>query len=145
MFGFVEIDVPADEQVESAVVVIIEPDRACRPAGRGDTRLSAHIGEGAVAIIVIQDATAVAGDEQVRKAIAVIVSYGDALRIASSADAGLFGDVRKSTVAVVLIKGVAQRRIGIVEVAFPAVDQEDVHPAVVVVIEKSAARAHGFW
>ena len=47
--------------------------------------------------------------------------------------------------SIVAVERVAQRMRWVVEIALAAVDQINVHPAVVVIIEKSAARAAGFW
>ena len=44
MLGFVEIDEVADEQIESSVVVVIEPYCAGSPARSGDARVIGHIG-----------------------------------------------------------------------------------------------------
>ena len=56
---------------------------------------------------------------------------------------GLVGDVGERAVAVVLVEGVLQRRLRREEVGRAAVDHEDVHPAVVVVVEERHARPHG--
>ena len=53
-------------------------------------------------------------------------------------DARLLGDVGERAVAVVLVERVLERRLRLVEVGRAAVDQEDVHPAVVVVVEERA-------
>src|SRR5262249_35357052 len=50
-----------------------------------------------------------------------------------------FRDVGECAVSVVFIQCVAQRGLRIVEVTLAAVDQVNVHPTIVVVIEKSAA------
>src|SRR5580692_5630959 len=94
IFGFVEIDEAADEEVEAAVVVIIEPDSAAAPAGSCHAGFGGYVGEGAVAIIAIER--------------------------------------------------IAERLRRRVEIAGAAVDQVDVHPAVVVVVEEAAAGADGF-
>ena len=62
------VDVVGDDEIESAVIVVIEPRGArCPPSRVLHACLRGHIGEGAVAIVVIEDAAAVAEDEQVRK------------------------------------------------------------------------------
>src|SRR4029077_9719827 len=48
------------------------------------------------------------------------------------------------SIPVVLEKRVAQRRLRIIKIAAPAVDQVDVHPAVIVVVEKCEARSVSF-
>ena len=56
----------------------------------------------------------------------------------------LSGNVGECAVAVVPVKPVAQRRVRSEEVAGTAVDEENVHPAVVVEIEKCASSPGGF-
>src|ERR1700760_2364503 len=88
-----ELDKIADEQIKPSVVVIVEPNCARAPSGRGDPGFLRHIGKGAVAVVVIENALAVLGHIQVRKAVAVIVAYRHALAVASGADPGLQGHI----------------------------------------------------
>ncbi len=55
--------------------------------------------------------------------------------------AGLFGDIGECAVAIVLVQRIANGFGRLAEIAGAAVDQEDIHPAVVVIIEESAAGA----
>ena len=131
-------------KIESAVVVVVEPHGARAPSRRRDSGLLRHIGERAVAVVVIQNASPILRHVDVGEAVAVVIAHRDALAIASGANARLLRDVGKSAVAIVAIERIAQRRLGIIEVALPAVDQIDVHPSVIVVVQKGAARAGGF-
>ena len=79
----------------------------------------------------------------IRKAVAVVVANRDALAVAAGRHPGFFGHVGKRAVTIVAIERIAQGRIGSEEVALAAVDQIDVHPPVVVVVEESAAGAGG--
>ena len=108
-----------------------------------EARLLADVGEGAVAVVVIENRPAVGGDEEVGKAVVVVVADGHAHAEGPAGDAGLLGDVGERAVAIVLVERVADRLLGLVEIARAAVDQVDVHPAVVVVVEEGAARSHG--
>ena len=45
----------------------------------GDARLFADIGEGAVAVVVVQDVLAEVGDEQIVEAIVVVIADADTL------------------------------------------------------------------
>ena len=92
---------------------------------------------------MIENAAAVLRDIEVGKSVAIVVADGHALAVAAGSDAGFFGYIGERSVAIVSIESVAQRRIGIVKIAFAAVDQINVHPSVVVVVEKSAACAGG--
>ncbi len=144
IFGFVEIDEAADEEVEAAVVVIIEPDGAAAPAGSGDAGFGGDVGESAVAIIVIENAAGILRDVEIGEAVGVVIADGDAHAVGVSGHAGFFGDVGEGAVAIIAIERVAQRLRRSVEIAGAAVDEVDVHPAVVVVIEEAAAGADGF-
>src|SRR5271154_3032511 len=54
----IELSELTDEEIKPAIVIVIEPDRAGTPAGSGDASLLRHIREGAVAIVVVEDAPA---------------------------------------------------------------------------------------
>ena len=81
------------------------------------------------------------GDVQIRKAVAIVVANRHAHAVAAGRHAGLCGDVGEGAVTIVAIERVAQGRIRSEEIALAAVDQVDVHPPVVVVVEESASRA----
>jgi hypothetical protein len=53
-------------------------------------------------------------------------------------------NVGECTVAIVAVKRITQRLRRIIEVGFSAVDQVDVHPAIVVKIEEGASGSAGF-
>ena len=105
---FVEVHKPADKQVEAAVVVIVKPHRACGPSCSGDASFLGYIGEGAVPIVVIQDASAVLGDVQIRKAVSVVVAHSHALAVAATSHTGLLSYVGKSSVTIVSVQSIAQ-------------------------------------
>src|ERR1043166_1632816 len=136
----------ADEKIEPAVVIEVEPDRARGPVPLKDfgaqASLFADIGERAVAVVVIKNRVAVGGHEDIGEAVVVIV--GDRYAHAESA-AGYargFGHVGERAVAIVLVERVANRLFRLEEIAWPAIDQVDVHPTVVVVVQECAAGAH---
>src|SRR4029453_2467609 len=134
-------DVAADKKIEKTVVVIVEPDGACGPPGRCHAGLVCDISERAVSIVVIQDAASVCRDEQVRIAVVVVVAGRDAHAECSAAHAGFVRDIGEGAIPVVLVEGILERPRGLIEIAGSAVPQVDVHPAVVVVVEKRAAWA----
>src|SRR5579872_3968737 len=144
VFRLAEFDELTYEQIEISVIVVVKPHGARRPAGSRDAGLLCDIGKRAVAVIVVENAASVLRDVYIGEAVSVIVPYRHALTVASAADTCLFGDVGESAVAVIAIKRVAQGRVRIVEIAFATVDQIDVHPAVIVIVEKGASRSRGF-
>jgi hypothetical protein len=139
-----EVGEAADEEVQAAIVVVIEPDGARRPPGSCKAGLCGHVGKGAVAVIAIQDASGILGDVEIGQAVAVVIADRNAHAVGASGNPRLFGDVGKRAIPVVPVEGIAKRLQGIIEIARAAVDEVDVHPAVVVVIEESAAGADGF-
>ena len=72
--------------------------------------LRGHVGERAVAVVVIQDVVAVAGDEEVVEAVVVVVADGDRRCPARARQAGLLGDVGEGAVAVVPVETIGRAR-----------------------------------
>src|SRR5208283_4126926 len=72
----VPFHVTGHEEIQMAVVVVIEEARGTRPAPASDAGLGGHIGEGAIAIVVVQDILPVIRDKEVGIAIVVVVAYG---------------------------------------------------------------------
>ena len=84
----------------------------------------------------------VVGEEEILEAVVVVVAHADALRPAGAEQAGLGGHVGEGAVAVVFVEVVAGFWRSVFET--PSAGDEDVHPAVVVVVEEGAAGGHGF-
>ena len=123
-----------------------KPHSAGSPAGGAATpALPRDVRKGAVSIVVIENAGGVLGNKQIREPIAIVITDRYAHTIAAAGNTGCHRHVDECAVPIIAVKRVAQRLIGIIEVAAPTVDQINVHPTVVVVIEKSAAGASRFW
>ena len=105
-------------------------------------RLLCHIGEGAVAIVAVELVLAVVGQKQVFKAIVVVIAYANTNGPAGIPESRFFGHVFERAVAVVFVEPV--RRIRRNGFEGSSAEDEDVHPAVVVVVKKGAATAHLF-
>ncbi len=52
-------DKTGDEQIQLAVIVVVEPNCASGPARRSDAGVVGYIGEGAITIVVIKDIAAI--------------------------------------------------------------------------------------
>src|SRR5207302_2012093 len=87
--GFGELHELAHKQIEFAVVVVVEPHGAGGPAGCGDSRFLSHIRKRAIAVVVVQDASAVLRDVDVREAVTVIIAHRDALAVSTARHASL--------------------------------------------------------
>ena len=88
-FCFAEFDEVTDEQVQTPVVVVVEPDRARGPARGRHTSLLGDVGKGPVAVIVIENALPILGHVEIGETVAVVVTHGDSLSVASRGHAGL--------------------------------------------------------
>ena len=125
----VEVDVVGDEEIEMAVFVVVDPGAAGVPArfGAGLEQAGAFgdVGEGAVAVVVIENILAVVGDEEIVIAIVVVVADAAGLSpTGADVEAGTFGDIGEGAVAIVLEQA-AMRLLALRETfKAPAVDEE---------------------
>src|SRR5262249_42857340 len=116
------VEIPADEQIELAVIVVVEKSGAGTPSGGGHSRLDCHVLECAVAPIPIEDITTVCRQIEIRKSVVVVVTDGDAHPVtgSDSGKSGFFGDVGKFPIAVIPVKpvpvfGVALVQLGAID------------------------------
>src|SRR5215831_6503626 len=144
VFGFARVAEAADEEIQFAVVVVVEPDGARGPAGSRYAGLFCYIRKGAVAVVSVQNAALILGHVQIGKAIAVEIAYSDTYSIAAAGYPSLFRYISERAIAVVRVESVAKRRLWSVEGTGVVIDHVDVHPAIVVVIQKRAARSGSF-
>src|ERR1700694_1985898 len=135
----------ADEKVQFAIVVIVEPNGAGGPSGGGYTGFFSDIRECAVTIVVVENVSAILRNVDVRIPISIVVANGHTLAVSAAASSSFDGHVGKRPVAIVVVERVTQGRIGIEKITLPAVHQVDVHPAVVIVVKKSTACPGGLW
>ena len=143
----IELDVIADEKIEKAVAVVVEPRAAGAPANFFvvDTRFSRDVAKCSVAIVVKQNVVAPEAAEEIVPAVVVVVAHADSGLPAGAGESGFFGDVGERSVAIVFVQ-VRRRSFarGPVRVEARSVRQIDIEPAVVVVIEKGETAAFGF-
>ena len=129
-------------QIEIAVTIQIGERAARAPTRIADVRRGGDVGERAVAAIAVEHVGPVVGDVQVGAAVAVDVASAGAHPVLAMADPGTLGDVGERAVAAVavepMLRPLRDRCIG----KRPAVDDEDVDPAVAVVVEEQPARSH---
>ncbi len=128
-----------------AVAIVVDEGAAVAPglAGARDAGFFAYVGEGAVAVVVIEHIFSVIGDVEIFAAVVVVIADADALAPAGVREAGLFCDIGERAVAIVVVE-MAGRRFSGGSIEACAVDDEDVRPAVVVVVEDGDARSRGF-
>ncbi len=142
-FG-VELEVVGDEEIEAAVAVVIDEGAAGAPtiSGMKKSGLLRDIGEGAVAIVVIEDVLAPVGQKQIVEAVVIVVADGNGGGPSVASEAGFFGDVDKGTVAIVFVEAVGGSRRRAFQTG--AAEKKNVEPAIVVVVDKRAATADRF-
>src|SRR5919204_3537897 len=102
------------------------------------------VSEGAVAVVVVERILAVIGDEQVFEAVIVVVAYANSLSPPRALQTGFLRNVGKSAIAIVL-EQIARRLLAFGKALEAcAVDQEDIEPAIVVIIVEGDAGAGSF-
>ncbi len=129
-----------------AIPVVVHKGAAGPPSGpvAGQAGFLGYVGERPVAVVVIEDVLSVIGNEEVFEAVVVVVAHADTLSPARPGHPCLLGYVGESPVAVVL-EEVAGRFLARREaIQAPAIHQEDIEPAVVVVVEERRPAAGGF-
>ena len=82
------------------------------------------------------------GDEEIFEPVVVVIAHGHAGEPALAGQAGLFGHVGEGAVAIVLVQAVGGARRSAIPAA--AGEQQNVQPAIVVIIEERSAAADGF-
>jgi hypothetical protein len=133
------LDVVADEEIEVAVAIEVDPHR--RRAERHAAIKAARFGgvrEGALAGVPKETVLTDAGDEDVGEAVVVEIADGHAHPIQLDVEASSAGDVGKRPVPVIAIEAQG-RALGLMSGPVHAVDEKDVLPAVGVVVDERAA------
>src|SRR5579863_5123397 len=123
-------------------VAVVVDERATRIPARAIARHArplADIGEGSVAIVVIENVLAEVRDEQIVPAIVVIVADADALSPARMRDSSLQSHVGESSVAIVAEKMRSWFVAGGEALKARSVHQKYIEPAIVVVVVEGNA------
>jgi len=129
-----------------AVAVIIDKGASGAPgfAGACNAGLFADIGERAVTIVVIQNVFAEVSDVKIFPAVVVVIADADALAPSGVEQAALPSDIGKCTIMIVVVEMAGGGFGSGKTFEGGAVDDEDVRPAVIVVIEDGDAGPGGF-
>src|SRR5437764_5919887 len=138
------LDIVADDQVEVAILVVVDPGGAGAEFLRSEQSCFLRdIGERAVAIVMKNVALAVGRDENIVVTVIVVIPDGNTESKHLHVEAGFVGYVGEGAVVIVVIE---LRGGMLLDVAGPvhAVYEKNVRPAVIVVIDEGDARAHGF-
>src|SRR4051812_16413958 len=100
------------------------------------------VAEGSVPVIAIKAVLSVVSTKNVVKAIIVVVGNTDATCPANGRQTGFLRDVAECAIAIVLIKPISRLRRSTFQAGTRK--QKDVHPTVVVIINKGTAATVGF-
>src|SRR5580704_14801701 len=89
-----------------AVAVVVDERTTIAPgfAGSRDAGFFAYIGEGSVAVVVIEDVLSVVGDVEIFPAVVVVIADANALAPACVSEARFFCDIGESAVVIVVIE-----------------------------------------
>src|SRR5215469_5259016 len=130
------------------VAVVIHPGASAIPARfwarLNQTRSFGNVGEGALSVVVVEHVLAVVGDKEVVVAVVIVVAHATGLPPAGTMfEARALGYIGERAIAIVL----EQPAMGLValrkSLETPAVNKENVKPAVVVVVVKGEPAAGG--
>src|SRR5260370_14390359 len=137
-----------DDQVQQAVVVVIEPGRADAERSRrlgADSGYLGHVRKRAVPVVVIEGVPPSATNEDVFVTVVVVIADGDAKVVAEilAGKPSFLRNVLECAVASVAQQAVIKGWAGLLQLGqLRAIGEEDVHLAVVVEIEDRDAAGH---
>ena len=152
MFGFrVPLQVVHDEKIEQAIIVHIDPGGRRRPERTvfGIPELMEacflrHIGERAVAIVVVQGVAVDACHENIRKAVVVVIADGHAHVVSGAGETRFLRDIGENAFSVIPEQPVRELgRIFLERFNVGAVGKKNVRTTVLVVIKNGNAAGHG--
>src|SRR5580704_2414120 len=129
-----------------AVAVVVHEGAAVAPglAGATDACLFAYVRESAVAVVVIEDVFSVVRDVEIFIAVIVVIADANALAPSGVSQACFLSDVSESSVMIIMIEMACVSFSGRRRVKAGAIDDENVGPAVVVVVENGDPGSRGF-
>ena len=124
------LDIAAYEQVQVAIAVGIEKGRAGPPLLVSDVALGGDVGEVSTTVVAKQYIGIEVAHEQIDITVAVHIASGHARGVANIARAAAFGHILKGAVTLVAKESVAALARGLKQI--------EIHPAVVIEVERSA-------
>ena len=148
------LQIAGHEQIEAAVVVVVEEPGAGAPSVSRDPCTGRDVGERAVSLVAIEPVAAIAGDVEIREAVVVVVADRRAHPIdavGGAAETGFLCLVHEGAVALLPVQAVPESRLRFVgslsrrlRIVNPRpVREEQIQAAVVVDVEHGHAAAHG--
>ena len=140
----IEFHVVGDIKIKVSVVVVVAESSAGAPASAiAHARLRRYIRERPIAIVAIQDSAIEIGNIKIFIAVVVVVANGHSETPSTVSQSRLCADVDKCTVMIVAIKLAGVALAGANVFQGRSVDQQDVHPTIIVIVEHRDTAAHG--
>ena len=134
----------ADEEVKQAITVVVEPQRGGAETGVArEARFGRHVNERTLARVVKETALANRGNENIGEAVVIVIGDGNAHTVDFDVETGGTSDVGEGAIAVVTVQ-VGSGPGALMAGPVHAVHQQNIEPAIVIVIEKSAAGSKSF-
>ena len=99
-----------------------------------------HVGKGSIPIVVIEPVLSEISTENIVESVVVVVSYANTASPANSLQARFFSYVREGAIAIISIEAV--RGVSGMAIEARPRKQKDIHPAVIVVIEKRTSKIY---
>ncbi len=129
-----------------AVAIVVDESAAGVPALAiaRDAGFFADVSESAVAVVMIENIFSEVGNEEIVETVVIIVADARALSPAGMEQAGFGGNVGESAVAIIFEEMIGGFLASGKTFKARAVDEENIQPAVVVVIIEGDAAAGGF-
>src|SRR5437762_125557 len=151
MFG-IEPHVTWHKQIQQAIPIIVAPSWPCGPTAKSDAGFLRSISKRSIVIVVIETVLSVVGNVDVRPAIIVVIAHSHAESPSLIRHAGFGSYIGEGAVMIV----VQEHSAGSGLLPFQRskrgpIEQVDVQPAVIVIINQSYARTRGledsrlFW
>ena len=141
----IKVHVVRDVEIEVAIIVVVAEGGAGPPAPQiANTRFSGYVRERAVVVVVIKHGPIEISYVEIFPAVVVILACGRPKSPAAVVDSRLGRYIGEGAVVIVTVKlaGMTFSRSQIFERG--SIHEEDVHPAVIVVVENRNTAAHGF-
>ncbi len=123
----------------AAVVVDKRAARAPADLRAGQTGFVGHVAKRAVAVVAVQHVVPPVGDEQVVGPAVVVVAHAHATSPPMPDQSGLLGDIGEGAITIVAVQPVGCPRRDCVH--SPPVQDENVEPAIVVIVNERGAAA----
>ena len=139
----IDIDVIGNIQIKVAIVVVVAEGRAGSPAaGIAHASLRCDIGKRAVVIVAVENSAIEIGNVKIFPAVVVVVADGYAESPAAMCDSGFRRHVMERAIVIIAVKLAGMAFAGVNIFDGRSVDEVNIHPAIVVVIENGNPAAH---